>query len=155
MIIQNYWDNYSNYSRFNYSEFKRTINWNKYETKTTGQNAPNQYFAFLIEPCFQVVNRLFVLTFYANDSRVGHSRYFLPTATVEEYNVMIDRIKFFDQQLKVVQTNIKAFEKLKLVKDNSYTTDCLLDYNFFKKQYKMIITDLSKQQALEADPKPI
>ena len=30
------------------SGFKRTVNWNKYEPKTTTQNAPNQYFDFLI-----------------------------------------------------------------------------------------------------------
>ena len=30
------------------SGFKRTISWNKYEPKTTVQNAPNQYFDFLI-----------------------------------------------------------------------------------------------------------
>ena len=33
------------------------------------------------------------------------------------------------------------------------TTGCLLDYNYFKKYYKMI--DLSKKQALDADPKAI
>ena len=35
------------------------------------------------------------------------------------------------------------------------TTGCLLDYNYFKKYYKMIAINLSKQQALHADPKPI
>ena len=32
---------------------------------------------------------------------------------------------------------------------------CLLDYNYFKKYYKVIAIDLSKQQALDADPKAI
>ena len=31
----------------------------------------------------------------------------------------------------------------------------MLDYNYFKDYYKMIVTDLSKQQALDADPKAI
>ena len=53
------------------------MNWNKYEP-------PNQYFDFLIEPSFQGVNRFFVLTFNANDSRIGHSRYFLPIAIIED-----------------------------------------------------------------------
>ena len=35
------------------------------------------------------------------------------------------------------------------------TTGCLLDYNYFKKYYKMIAINLSKQQALHVDPKPI
>ena len=36
-----------------------------------------------------------------------------------------------------------------------YTTGCLSDYTCFKKCYKMIAIDLSKQQALDADPKAI
>ena len=36
-----------------------------------------------------------------------------------------------------------------------YTRSCLLDYNYFNKYYKMIAIDLSKQQALDADPKAI
>ena len=56
------------------SGFKHTINWNKYEPKKATQNAPNQYFNFLIEPRFEGVNRLFVSTFNANNSRTGHSR---------------------------------------------------------------------------------
>ena len=34
-------------------------------------------------------------------------------------------------------------------------TSCLLDYNYFNKYYKMIVTDLSKHQVLDADPKEI
>ena len=37
---------------------------------------------------------------------------------------------------------------------DDYTTSCLLDY-YFNKHYKMIAIDLSKQQALDADPKAI
>ena len=34
-------------------------------------------------------------------------------------------------------------------------TGCLLDYPYFKDHYKMIAIDLSKQQALDADPRAI
>ena len=34
-------------------------------------------------------------------------------------------------------------------------TGCLLDYTYFKKYYKMIAIDLSKQLALDADPRAI
>ena len=43
---------------------------------------------------------------------------------------------------------------LRQVKEN-YTTGCLLDYPYFKKYYKMIAIDLSKQQAIETDLKSI
>ena len=38
---------------------------------------------------------------------------------------------------------------------DDYTTGCLLDYLYFKDHYKMIAIDLSKLQALEADPRAI
>ena len=38
---------------------------------------------------------------------------------------------------------------------DSYTTVCLLGYPYFKENYKMIAIDLSKQQKLDADPRPI
>ena len=41
-----------------------------------------------------------------------------------------------------------TFEKLR-------TTGCLQDQNSSKNHYKMIAIDLSKQQALDADPKEI
>ena len=36
---------------------------------------------------------------------------------------------------------------------DDYTIGCLLDYPYFKKYYKLIAIDLSKQQKLDADPK--
>ena len=68
---------------------------------------------------------------------------------------MIDGKIFFDQQNK---NDIKTYDnaqKIKTVQGDDYTTGCLLDYNYFKKHYKMIAKDLSKQQALDADPKAI
>ena len=38
---------------------------------------------------------------------------------------------------------------------DDYTTRCLLDYPYFKKYYKLITIDLSKQQTLDADPKAV
>ena len=45
--------------------------------------------------------------------------------------------------------------KITVGRGDDYTTGCLLDYTYFKKYYKMIVIDLSKQQALDADPKAI
>ena len=38
---------------------------------------------------------------------------------------------------------------------DDYTTGCLLDYSYFKENYKLIAIDLSKHQALDADPRAI
>ena len=110
---------------------------------------------FLIEPSFQGVNRLFALTFNANDRRTGHSKYFLPTAIVEDYNVMIDRRNFLDRSIK---NDIKIYENIRKItagQGDDYITGCLLDYNYFEKHYKIMAINLNKQQALDADPKAL
>ena len=42
------------------SGFKRTINWNKYQSKVTAENQ-NEYLDYLINPSFLGVNRLFFI----------------------------------------------------------------------------------------------
>ena len=52
---------------------------------------------------------------------------------------------------------IKTYENIRKIttgQGDDYTTGCLLDYTYFKK-YKIIAIDVSKQQVLDADPKPI
>ena len=52
----------------------------------------------------------------------------------------------------------KTYENIRKIatgKGDGYTTSCLLDYCYFKENYKMIAIDLSKQQALDADPRAI
>ena len=41
--------------------YERTINWNKYQSKISTKR-PNQYLGYLIDPSFQGVNRLSVLS---------------------------------------------------------------------------------------------
>ena len=67
---------------------------------------------------------------------------------------MIDGRSFFNQPVKnnVITYNIR---KITTGQGDDYTTGCLLDYNYFNNYYKMIAIDLSKQQALDADPKAI
>ena len=38
---------------------------------------------------------------------------------------------------------------------DDYATGCLLDYPYLKENYKIIAVDLSKQQALNTDPRAI
>ena len=45
--------------------------------------------------------------------------------------------------------------KVTISQGDDYTTGCLLDYPYFQENYKLIVIDLSKQQALDADPKAI
>ena len=50
---------------------------------------------------------------------------------------------------------MKTSEKLQAGQGDDYTTGCLLDYSYFIDTYNMIAVDLSKQQALDADPRAI
>ena len=70
------------------SGFKRTINWNKYQSdpKTYAQN---RYLNHLFDPSFQEVNRLFVLSFETENGRASHSNYYLAKVEIKDYNVMI------------------------------------------------------------------
>ena len=68
---------------------------------------------------------------------------------------MIDGKNFFDQSIKNDKITYDNIRKIATGQGDDYTTVCLLDYVYFKKYYKMIATDLSKQQALDADPRAI
>ena len=74
---------------------------------------------------------------------------------IKDYNVIIDGRNFFDQPLKNDLKTHDNTRKIATGQVDDYTTGCLLDYPYFKKYYKLIAVDLSKQQKLNADPKGI
>ena len=93
---------------------------------------------------------------FENDAqRTSNKRYFIPNVEIKDYNVMIDGKNFFDQPVKNNKVTYGNIRKIATGQGDDYTTGCLLDYTYFKKYYKMIAIDLSKQQALDADPKAI
>ena len=72
---------------------------------------------------------------------------YLPNVMVKDYNVIIDKLAFFDLPIK---TEEEAYEKIiDISRNNEYTTGNLLDYDSFKKYYKLIAIDLSKPQVLQ------
>ena len=109
----------------------------------------------MIEPSFQGVNRLFVLAFENDAQRTSNKRYYIPNVEIKDYNVMIDGKNFFDQPVKNDKVTYENIRKVATGQGDDYTTGCLLDYTYFIEYYKMIAIDLSKKQALDADPKSI
>ena len=110
----------------------------------------------LVDPSFQGINRLFVLSFENEDDRTSHSTYYLPKVEIKDYNVMIDGKNVFINQQIAILRHMKILEKLILVKEmTTQPTGRFLDYSYFKGYYKMIAIDLSKQQVLDADPTAI
>ena len=107
----------------------------------------------MVEPSFQGVNRLFVLAFENDAQRTLHSDYYLPNVEIKDYNVMINGENFFDQPIKNNKVTYENIRKIATGQGDDHTTGFLLDYPYFKDGYKMISVDLSKQQALDADPR--
>ena len=136
------------------SGFKRTISWNKYLAKPElSEQNPN--LNHLIEPSFQDVNRLFVLAFENDAQRTSNKRYYIPNVEIKDYNVMIHGKNYFDQPINNMIKTYENIRKITIGQGDDYTSGCLLGYTYFKKYYKMIAVDLSKKQALDADPKAI
>ena len=63
--------------------------------------------------------------------------------------------KTFDQPINRMTKTHENIRKIATGQGDDYTIGCLLDYSYFKENYKMIAIDLSKQQALDADPRAI
>ena len=62
---------------------------------------------------------------------------------------------FYDNE---VESDIEKYRELKKVmtgKGEDYTTGSLLDYNYFKKHYKLVAVNSSKQKELDADLRAI
>ena len=136
------------------SSFKRAINWNKYLSKPESFRR-NANLNYLVEPSFQGINRFFVLAFEGDTQRTSYSGYYLPNVEIKDYNIMINGENFFDQPIKNNKVTYKNIRKISTGQGDDYATGCLLDYPYFIDTHKMIAVDLSKQQALDADPRAI
>ena len=91
---------------------------------------------------------MFVLAYQNADDRQSFSQFYLPRGMVKDYNVIIDKLAFFDLPIK---TEEETYEKIiDISRNNEYTTGNLLDYDYFKK-YSTIywVLEKSKETILE------
>ena len=152
-------------------KFKRTVYWNEYKSKIEDivqAHNDNNYKRSLLDTAIPGVNRLFVMGFNNNvvkpngnpiadennrAKRDGHRKYFLPRVDIKDYNVLIDGRNFYDQD---ISDDFKKYEELRKVmtgRGEDYTTGSLLDYKYWKNNYKLICCELSKQKVLDTNPK--
>ena len=68
---------------------------------------------------------------------------------------MIDGKNFVDQPRNKDFKTYQNIRKIATGQGDDCASGCLLDYPYFKENYKMIAVDLSKQQALDVDPRAI
>ena len=143
--------------------FKRSVYWNSYETKPAKVIEQGKNIYELLNASFQGVKRLFVLAYFIAagnnaDQEAGiknNKKYFLPRGEIKNYNVLIDGRNFYDQPINDIIKQYDEIRKVSTGYGDDYTTGCLLDYAYFKDNYRLIAVDLSKQKALDADPRAI
>ena len=116
----------------------------------------NNNLNYLIDPTFTNVNRLLLLPFTrdnAGDRRDSFSHFYVPNVEIKDFNVSIDRKNFSDLPVKNEE---EVYEKnIDMSNNNDYATGNLLDFAYFKENYILIATDLSKQTKLKMHNKLI
>ena len=139
--------------------FQRSIYWNEYKTREINENADANVFKYInLDPSFQGVNRLFVTAYIRVDglpNRDDQRKYYLPRTDLNKYNVIIDGRNFYNNPIEIDIEKYRELKKVMIGKGEDYTTESLLDFNYFKKHYKLVAVDLSKQKELDADPRAI
>ena len=139
--------------------FKRSIYWNSYQTKPAKVIAKGKNLSEILNASFQGIRRLFVLAYVvaagaANDEAgiKDNKKYFLPRGEIKNYNVLIDGRNFYDQPINDLIKQYDEVRKVSTGHGDDYTTGSFLDYAYFKDNYRLLVTDRSKQKALDADP---
>ena len=141
--------------------YKRSIYWNKYKVidniEVSIRNINEEkYIGYQLDASYRGVKRLFVLVY---DNTEGNNQvsidffkwYFPPRVKIENNNIEIDGRNVYNQP---INDSIKQYDesrKISTGQGDDYTTGCLLDFAYFKKYYRLIAADLSKQRALDAD----
>ena len=85
----------------------------------------------------------------------SHTKYFLPRVNITNYNVLIYERNFYDESVNDLVKQYDEIKKTAAGQGDDYTTECLLDYQYFKDHYNLIAVDFSKQKELDADSRAI
>ena len=145
--------------------FKRPIYWNEYKVTSNkiveiADANDVRYIRELLDSSCKGVKRLFVLAYNNTDgvdqvSIDSYKKCFLPRVKIDNYNIEIDGRNFYDQP---INDSIKQYDEVRKIstgQGDDYTTGCLLDYSYFRKNYRLLAADLSKQKPLDADSRAV
>ena len=94
--------------------FQRSIYWNEYKAKELNSDA-NVFKYINLDPSFQGVNRLIVMTYSRVDgqpTRNGQQKYYLPRIDLNKYNVIIDGRNFYDNS---IESDVEKYREIKKV----------------------------------------
>ena len=131
---------------------KRSVYWNSFQTTSAKVIEKGESIYELLSASFQGVRRLFVHVYFvlavAADNEAGikvNKKYFLPRGQIKNYNVLINRRNFYDQSINDLIKQYDEVRKVSTRQGDDYATGCLLDYAYFKDNYRQIEVDLSKK----------
>ena len=139
--------------------FQRSIYWNEYKTKEQNEDGNANVVKYInLDPSFQGVNRLFIMAYSRlnnQPTKNSQQKYYLPRIDLKKYNVIIDGRTFYDNPIESDIEKCRELKKVMIRKGEDYITGYLLDYDYFKKHYRLVDVDLPKQKELDADPRAI
>ena len=137
--------------------FKRSVYWNEYKVIPEKRYNANDNIRILIDPSWQGMNRLFVLAYLNDNTSIvnSHRKYFLPRVEIKNYDIEVDGRNFYDQPINDLIKQYDEVRKISTGKGDDYTTGFLLGFAYFKRNYRLIAADLSKQKVLDANSRVI
>ena len=138
--------------------FKRPVYWNSYETRPAEVIEQGKNLYKLLNASIEGLKRLFVLTYAVTaganaDEEAGTKGN--KSIFFQEEKLKIDGKNFHDQPIHDLIKQYDEFRKVLTGYGDDYTTGFLLNYAYFKDNYKLIAVDLSKEKTLDADPRAI
>ena len=151
-------ENNNKLSRLLSKGFERTVIWNECKSKIETVNVKtndNNFKRTTLDTSFQGVIRLLVAAYETGDiarnsnSNPSKRRYYLPRAEIKDYNVLVDGRNFYDQN---VNSRYNELLKMTTGRSEDYSTGCLLDYDYYIKDFNIVGIDLSHQAVLDSDP---
>ena len=138
------------------NEFKRYVYWNSYQTTLTKVIKKGENIYELLHASSQGVRRLFVLAYLISGGAANNEvdikdnkKYFLPKREIKNYNVLIDDRNFHHQPINDLIKEYDEVRKVSTGHGHDCTTGFLLDYAYFKDNYKLIAVFKSKQKAID------
>ena len=142
--------------------FERTEVWNEYKSKIERINVPANYDSFTkttLDTSFQGVSRLLAVACRTVDiqrninNQLSRQRYYLPRVEIRDYNVLIDGRNFHDQNVNSSIVRYNELLKMTTGRLENYSTGCLLDYDYYLKDFNIVGIDLPHQAVLDSETK--
>ena len=142
--------------------FKGSVYWKSYQTTPAKVIEKRENIYVLLRAPFQGIRRLSVFPYFvpagAANNEAGikdNKKYFLPRRNIKNYNVLIYGRNFYDQPINDLMKHYDEVRKVSTRYGDDYTIRCLLDYAYFKVNYRLTAVELSKKKVLDADPRAI